>query len=311
MRTSPTNIGLQLLAIASAHDLGLPHRSRRWCRGSSGPSHRSSGCPGSGATSTTGTTSTTSGCSHRRTSRRWTAATWPASSSPCARPASASPTSRSSIDARGGPPRPPSGMVGATASARIEPKLRLVRSALAAAERASDLAAGLDGVLGQLEELEQVIAAAREPHAPLGAASEWAAWTRRLVAEQRRRVEGLGDDGGRRPAGRSDPRLPDAPRALGHDATGRGARRAPGGPGRQRQPPRERDGLQLPLRRAARALLHRIPAHQPHAGPVVLRPPGLRGAAGQLRGHRQGRRARWTTGSTWDASCRAPPGRPP
>jgi hypothetical protein len=83
------------------------------------------------------------------------------------------------------------GMVGATASARIEPKLRLARSALAAAERATDLGAGLDGVLGRLDELEQTIAAAREPHAPLRAASEWTAWTRRLVAEQRRRVEGL------------------------------------------------------------------------------------------------------------------------
>ena len=83
------------------------------------------------------------------------------------------------------------GMVGVTAGARIEPNLRRARSAMAAAERATDLAAGLDGVLGQLEELEQAIAAPREPRAPLGAASEWAAWTRRLVAEQRRRVEGL------------------------------------------------------------------------------------------------------------------------
>ena len=46
------------------------------------------------------------GARRRRTSRRWTAATWPACSSPCARPAWASPTSRSSIAARGGPPRP-------------------------------------------------------------------------------------------------------------------------------------------------------------------------------------------------------------
>ena len=82
-------------------------------------------------------------------------------------------------------------MVGATASARIEPRLRQVRSALAAAERATDVAAGLDGVLAQLEELEQVVAAAGEQHASLGAASEWTAWTRRLVAAQRRQVEGL------------------------------------------------------------------------------------------------------------------------
>ena len=40
-------------------------------------------------------------------------------------------------------------------------------------------------------ELEQAIAAAREPRGPLGAASEWTAWTRRLVAEQRHRVEGM------------------------------------------------------------------------------------------------------------------------
>ncbi|MGZ6035469.1 MAG: glucoamylase family protein, partial [Myxococcaceae bacterium] len=82
-------------------------------------------------------------------------------------------------------------MVGATASARIEPRLRQARSALAAAEQATDVAAGLDGVLAQLEELEQVIAAAGERHTPLGAASEWTAWTHRLVAEQRRQVEGL------------------------------------------------------------------------------------------------------------------------
>ncbi|HUM09849.1 MAG TPA: glucoamylase family protein [Myxococcaceae bacterium] len=89
------------------------------------------------------------------------------------------------------------GMVGATAISRIEPKLRQARLALAAAERVSDVAAGLDrvlaldAVLARLEELEQAILAEAGRSAPLGAALEWTAWTRRLVAEQRRRVQWL------------------------------------------------------------------------------------------------------------------------
>ena len=83
------------------------------------------------------------------------------------------------------------GVAGTTASARIEPKLRQARSALAAAERASDVAAGLDLVLARLDELEQAIAGVAERRVPLSEAREWTAWTRRLVGEQRRRVEGL------------------------------------------------------------------------------------------------------------------------
>ena len=178
---------------------------------------------------------------------------------------------------------------GSEANARIEPKLRLARSALAAAERAATSRRDWMPCSGSWKSWSKPSPRrgsvtrhwARPRSGPPGRAgwspssgAGWRGWRRRRAS-----------------AGwRSDPRLSDAPRALGHDATGRRAHRAPGGARRPRQPPRERDGLQLPVRRAARALLHRIPAHQPHAGPVVLRPPGLRGAAGQLRGHRQGRR---------------------
>ena len=50
-------------------------------------------------------------------------------------------------------------------------------------------------------------------------------------------------------------------------------------------------GLLLPLRPRAQAVRHRLPGGQPRPRRVVLRPAGLRSAAGQLRGHRQERRA--------------------
>ena len=59
MRTSPTNIGLQLLATVSAYDLGFITARRHDRGGSSAPSGRSSGCGASAATSTTGTTCAT------------------------------------------------------------------------------------------------------------------------------------------------------------------------------------------------------------------------------------------------------------
>ena len=88
MRTSPTNIGLQLLATVSAYDLGFITLRRDGSTGWSARSARSSGCGGSAATSTTGTTCTTCACWSRRTSPRWTAATSPATSSRCGRRAS-------------------------------------------------------------------------------------------------------------------------------------------------------------------------------------------------------------------------------
>ncbi|HET9035746.1 MAG TPA: hypothetical protein VFN45_06060, partial [Myxococcaceae bacterium] len=83
------------------------------------------------------------------------------------------------------------GMVGGTASDGVEPKLRQARSALVAAERAGDVAAGLDAVLVRLDELGQAIDVGHAQRTPLDGAREWTAWTRRLVTEQRLRVEGL------------------------------------------------------------------------------------------------------------------------
>jgi cyclic beta-1,2-glucan synthetase len=79
MRTSPTNIGLQLLAIASARDLGFIDTLDI-----------------TAATSSTGTISPTCASSSRPTYRRWTAATWPAislrSGTPVSLPASSART---------------------------------------------------------------------------------------------------------------------------------------------------------------------------------------------------------------------------
>ena len=182
------------------------------------------------------------------------------------------------------------GMVGATASTRIDPKLRLARSALATAERSTDLVAGLDGVLGQLEELEQAIAAARESHAPLGAASEWTAWTRRLVAEQRRRVEGMETTEGAGRLGEATrvfPTLRDLS-ATTPRAAELIARLEALAAGASRQASAMDFSFLYDEQRALFSIGYQ--RHQSHPGPVVLRPPGLRGAAGKLRGHRQGRR---------------------
>ena len=138
MRTSPTNIGLQLLATVSAYDLGfITARGHDRAAGARVPLARS-GCGGSAATSTTGTTCATCRCSSRRTSRRWTAATWPATSSRCARPASRSPTSRCSTRGPGARSVPP----WALADERLrepsppsEPPTRRSRRPSSAAER--------------------------------------------------------------------------------------------------------------------------------------------------------------------------------
>ena len=51
-------------------------------------------------------------------------------------------------------------------------------------------------------------------------------------------------------------------------------------------------GVRLPARHAAQAAVDRLPRHRRHARPFLLRPAGVRGAAGELHRHRQGRHAR-------------------
>ncbi len=87
-RTSPTNMGMSLLADLAAHDFGYipagellqPRRETRW--------RRWKRWNATAATSTTGTTRARCSRSTRNTSRRWTAATWPAACSRCRRDSS-------------------------------------------------------------------------------------------------------------------------------------------------------------------------------------------------------------------------------
>ena len=190
MRTSPTNIGLQLLAITSAHDLGflpleemISHLERVFASLERLPRFR--------------------GHFYNWYDLRDLRELTPAYVSTvdsgnlaglliAVRQACLSIPDEPVFDRRDWRAAETAlGMVGATASAELEPKLRQVRSAVAAAERAGDVAGGLDAVLVRLDELEQAIAGGAEGRTPLGEAREWTAWTRRLVAEQRRRVEGL------------------------------------------------------------------------------------------------------------------------
>ncbi len=77
-RTSPTNMGLYLLSVASARDFGwIGAVGRGGTPGGDVVDHGPAAAP-SAAISSTGTTPRTCGRSTRATSRRWTAAIWPA-----------------------------------------------------------------------------------------------------------------------------------------------------------------------------------------------------------------------------------------
>ena len=77
-RTSPTNIGLQLLSTLAAYDFGYVDARRRCSTGSSRRSTRCCACSAIAATSTTGTTRARWRRWRRPTFRPSTAATWPA-----------------------------------------------------------------------------------------------------------------------------------------------------------------------------------------------------------------------------------------
>ena len=128
-----------------------------------------------------------------------------------------------------------------------------------------------------------------------------AEWPARL-AELRARVQTVLDvcagagrrgsrpraDGGARVGGgaRRDRREPHARHRLDRRARSPPRRRCAGRPGAGR-----RHGLRLPLRPDAQAVRDRLPRRRRHPGPQPLRPARVGSAAGQLRGDRQGRRA--------------------
>ena len=123
----------------------------------------------------------------------------------------------------------------------------------------------------------------------------------RCCSGRRRRCASI--ESHRRDVARGRRRRPRPGTAPG-DAGGDGARHG------------RRDGVRLPPRPGAQAALDRLPRRGRHARPELLRPARLRGAAGELRRDRQGRRpvaalvpARARRDRRSDAARRSSPGR--
>ncbi len=143
----------------------------------------------------------------------------------------------------------------------------------------TDLATGHPDLLTALRSLRS-----SSPH-PRGSARPLPAGDRRADGPSRDRAprgpRGRGDDRGPRPGHRRPGALLGGRRHARPSPPGRRSRRAGA---------RRRHAVRFPLRPQSQDLLHRLPGHrrQPRLGRV--RPARLRGAARQLRGHRQGRR---------------------
>ena len=161
-------------------------------------------------------------------------------------------------------------------------QLHAARAALALAGEPVT-AAALAAVGEPLAGAEAALRSAALAPEVLAPAVEWITWSRRLVESHRELLGGL-DTAPTDPVRRLAASWADA-------AERRHAARDPGRPGGD---VRHGDGFPLPVRPRAEAVLDRFPAGHPRARRLVLRPARLRGAPGELHGDRQERRARGT-----------------
>ena len=279
---------------SARYDLGFITLDEMTAAARAAPSARSSGCGASAATSTTGTT-----CDDLQRARagvrlaRWTAATWPGTSSRCARPASRWPTSRSST--------PRVWRALDTALALADERLPALRRRVAALEqlragprgaragaREPVTARGALAARGASRSRSAEAAARRGAPARAGGRwrrrSEWIAWSRRLVASSHR-----GAASAELGAAPTRARCAELRRDLRPTAasSSRGSRRSP----TARTATRWRWTSASCTTREREAVRDRLPADHPLARRLVLRSARLRGAAGELHGDRQERRA--------------------